>query len=163
MPTYFRTLTSEGHVRLWTSGRHTSFHNVVPGGWSRFWFSRQQDDPARYDRANYPLKSAEGVFTERAVTAFLRFAPHHAQLDTWHRLERKYCSELAGLCAFSAPREALDYGVNSVWGRLGAEYYVEFEGNEICPAPENNGVVVPLDRIVTNAMRRPEFTARHGL
>jgi hypothetical protein len=24
-------------------------------------------------------------------------------------------------------------------------------------------VVVPLDRIVTNAMRRPEFTARHGL
>lgn len=160
---YYRTLTSPDHFSRWEKGQHTSFHHQVPGEWGKIWANFCSEDSARFDARNYPLRLAEGVFTARARDAFLRLSPNHRPADIWPEDELRQISELDGLCVFLCPKEALKYGVESVYGKMGKDQYVEFSGKEICCLPEDKGMLIQLDQILANPMPRFFFVQRHKL
>jgi hypothetical protein len=151
-------MTFNEYVERWRSGQFTSFHHIVPWKWMEIWEQNHSNNPD-----DYPLTTTEGVFNKNAVDAFIRLAPTHYSTDIWPDEELEQVSELAGVCAFITPQAAYEYGHNSLTGNYDAELYVEFEGEELCPAPEDQGVVARVIRPLVGPISAADFRRRHNI
>jgi hypothetical protein len=146
---YYRALINDVALKNWMRGYFRSYFGNN-GAWCRTWDETKSVDPNNYDR---------GVFTARALEVFLIFKRSGRSKMTDDEIRDS--SELAGVCAFTNPEEAFDYG-----GRASHPHptrFVNFEG--ICkgPVPEDNGVVVEVVAPFGPIMTPQQFQALYHL
>jgi hypothetical protein len=157
MPTYYRTLISVDHLIRWRTKQFNSFHHQPPSDWYRVW-RRAHSTKAE----DYPLICSDGVYTEQARATFLSYIPEH-ESQVWPGEILKCSGELLGVCAFESPSEALKYGRESVFGVLNRDRYVEFDGEYLCRAPEDKGVVARVISVSDTIYNSVQFVERHNL
>jgi len=139
MPTFYRTLFTPEHLDNWKRGYYYSTHAIVPGEWVEVYFDKQSTNIE-----DYPLVFEKNVFTLKGLKAFLEFVPKYKRTEQWTNEDLVLVGELDGVCAFDNPQDAYNYGHESITGKIGKELYVDFIGEIVCPAPENNGFVVSV-------------------
>ena len=139
MPIFYRTLISREHYDNWKRGYYYSTHAKVPGSWIEI-YSKTKSTNIK----DYPLTFERDVFTEKGLRAFFELTPKYKQAERWSNNDLLLVGELDGVCAFDNPRDAYKYGQESIIGKIGKELYVDFVGEIVCPAPENNGFVVSV-------------------
>lgn len=143
-------------VDRWVRKDYSSTHQLIPSNWIIEWNSTGSTDPARY-----PLACREGVFAERAREAFLELAPKLSKDERFSDNECVRVGELAGVCAFETAAAAYSYGADPKAPYPGL--FVEFDGEYVCPAPENLGVVARVIRPASVPMTAVTFKRRHNL
>jgi hypothetical protein len=89
---------------------------------------------------DYPLAAnlVEAASTEAARLAFLAAASHSADIATWDDDSVKAAGELDGLCAFDTPSALVGWYKKTAF----PECVVEFDGEYVCPLPEEAGSVL---------------------
>lgn len=156
MERLFRALISRDHVERWRRQEYTSFHHIIPGAWMAKWQESGSRNPA-----DYSLRCSEGTFTERARGHFLRLAAAGGIVDRLTIEEKRKVSELAGVCAFTEAAEAYQYGMKSWVG--GHALFVEFDGEVLCAAPENRGVVARVMKVIAGPLGTGAFSQRNDV
>jgi hypothetical protein len=88
--------------------------------------------------SDYELVTLSGTYTREALRQFLEIAAFRGAVVGWSEEEIERSSELDGLCAFDTPEGVCD------WYTLTAfpEIVVEFEGEFVCSAPDDDSAVV---------------------
>lgn len=157
MQTLYRALYTDEHRKLWNEGKFNSSHHMAPGEWFAIWKERQSVDPN-----DYPLTVQSGVYTMEAVRKFISLSLAKSG-EQWSSEENRKVGELAGACAFITPEAAWDYGHNTLEGQLSLERYVEFEGDILCPVPEDCGMVATVRNVTAGPMSATDFKTRHNL
>lgn len=153
---FYRALFTRIHRQRWDGEQYTSFHQLIPGTWIQTWCAT-----GSLNSADYSLACNEGVFTANARQAFLGLAPKYSFDAALPPSVVQPAGELAGICAFTNPAAAYRYGIESWCGD--AAQFVEFEGELLFRAPEDDGVVARVDRALGLPMSAAAFRTKHGL
>lgn len=137
---YYRALSTPDHLRSWYNGIRNSFYNSTAGEWIKKW-----DETKSENKDEYSLNCYEATFTEKALENFIKYSKIYKSNQTWNTQDLLSASEVDGIYAFDNPLDAYNYGKDSPFGEN--NIYVEFDGEELGPAPENNGFRVKVIEI----------------
>ena len=118
MPDFYRVLSPgmrdlNGMIRgntiiRWLERKFTSTHAHTPENWIQTWHNRATLHST--NKQDYQLAFLNTVYTDAALTAFLRFAPNHNNSERWTDEEMKLTGDYSGVSAVDNPEAALAYG-----------------------------------------------------
>jgi hypothetical protein len=146
------------HVKRWIAKEFISSHNQTPGEWSNIWSKTRSTNPN-----DYSLVLRDGIYTNEARKTFIAISQIQDHPDIWSDEELEKVGELDGVCAFLSPQAALKYGRESGAGKYNKDLYVEFLGIELCPAPEDNGIVATVVEPIFGPADANTFATRHNI
>lgn len=138
---YYRALIhGKPHLKRWDAGEFTSFQGNAPTEWYTKW-SENKRAPE-----DFPLRCRNGVYTVKAVEAFIRFGGDPQGED-----QNREASELDSVCAFTKLNAALGYS------HSGRDWIVEFTGERLCVLPIEDDAVVAKVIEEVKRTKRSEF------